>query len=191
MACGLLNCGHIPTNKFSYVGAGSQEVNKPIVIPIWVDAKFSAADRSEIVSAAREWNKALNGRVILWIEEVGFDMRIDVVKKVVDERAWVILKIDSASPLNKYHGERTLAWANKIGGSQIYVIRDRVYDSWMKQLLMHELGHLLGSKHNGDYLMNEYFHWNRTRCVDYDSLIMVAAKYRLDMRDLNYCVYTD
>lgn len=156
---------------------------------IYVDKDFGEADRLEIAKAVEQWNHALNGQIRLDIVSFDFRMEPSILKEKAD--AWFILKIHSDSNFKpKEEPEApTLAFADKIGGHLIYMIRDRIRNEDMKGIVMHEIGHLFGSDHVGTRLMYKHYQRSQYNCVDYDSIQSVASAQHLEPAGLNYCAY--
>lgn len=179
---------------FHYVHEGMSAGTPLKVIPIWIDRNFGEADKVAIDDAIMQWNFALNGFIKLEVRSESFDMDSTTVQQVMDGRGWMILKIDSYSsfvhddPLNRVF---VLAFANRVGGNRIFVVRDRIENNWMTGVALHEIGHLLGAVHTQEDLMQPHFNWESYRCIDKTTIQKVAEAQHLPARDLNYCVYGD
>jgi hypothetical protein len=184
----LLGAGCLPrTALHYYIHAADGHVTEVKYYPIYVDKEFGNADKVAIASAVEQWNFALNGQVKLAVIDWDFMMEPSVLK----ENAWYILKVDHNCKFKPMDTKTdiTLAWANKLGGNYIYMIRDRMGNDDVRGIMMHELGHLLGTDHVGKYLM--YYRYDRARynCVDYASVESVGKSLKLDVSNLNYCIY--
>ena len=188
--------GHQP-KPFRYVANPSGQTAIPLkVYKIWVDKEFGAADRIAIDNAVTQWNFALNGYIKLEVVTWEFDMEPEVLKRAMNGEGWIFLRVRSDNPMvagvdRKPDGtvSYTLAWANEIGGNRVYLIRDRVANEWVTGVMLHEMGHLLGAKHDEIYLMAPHFKWEDARCVDYEALKLVAEYQHIPFEQLNYCVY--
>ena len=133
LSCSLLSCAP-PLFSFHYVNSGEGPTTPLRVIPIWIDGSFGAADQVAINEAIDQWNFALNGYIKLEVRSTNFQMETEVLKQVMNGDGWIILRIDANSSFVKddvAHGHMTLAFANKVGGNQIYVIRERIPNEWM------------------------------------------------------------
>lgn len=183
---GLVGC--MPRQAIHYyIHAADGHVSEIRYYPIYVDKDFGAGDKVAIAEGIEQWNFALNGQVRLAVVDWDFMMSPSILK----ENAWYILKVDSSCTFKPTDTKTdiTLAWANRIGGNYIYIIRDRIGNSDVKGITMHEVGHLLGTDHVGKYLM--YYRFNRLKydCVDYASVESVGKVLKLDVKSLNYCLY--
>jgi frataxin-like iron-binding protein CyaY len=185
--CGLAcyayrESGYVYT-RVSYVPVVSK------VIPIWIDYKFGMADKNGIMDAVNQWNYALNGHIVLEVVDTSYDMSISVLERVRLTGGWIILRVGNDSPmvvnLNK---PKTLAWADRVGGNYVFVIRDRMDGKWVTGVMLHEMGHLLGASH-GVNLMAAQYRWDDCRCIDLESLKLVAVAQGLSIDKLNYCQY--
>lgn len=192
--CLVIGCmGH--ANEFNYINSGGYSPVPLKVIHIYMDKDFGEADKVAIDDAITQWNYALNGYIKLQVVTYRFDMEVDSIKKCILGNCWLIMKTDSNNPmvsfLDSIKGGKsnTLAWVNEIGGNRMWMIRDRIYNRWVTGIALHEMGHLLGARHDNVYLMQPMFNWERARCVDYDALRLVASYQHLPMEKLNYCVY--
>lgn len=184
----LLLVGCLPRPSLHYyIHAADGHVSEVKYYPIYVDKDFGMADKVAIAEGVEQWNFALNGQVRLAIVDSDFMMSPSVLK----EDAWFILKVDSTCTFKPMDTktDMTLAWANKISGDHIFIIRDRLNNSDVKGITMHEIGHLLGTDHVGKYLM--YYRFNRGKydCVDYESVSAVGRVLKLDVKTLNYCIF--
>ena len=105
----------------------------------------------------------------------------------VSNGAWVIMRIDSHSELV---GSRSVgAWADKIGGNKVWVVRDRVSNGMIGGVVMHEIGHLLGAGHLRRGLMMPGYDKDWMQCVDYSTVKAVGKYHGIGINQLNYCVY--
>lgn len=199
MAVALLSCGH-SVKPYYYVKTAEPAVVPVKIYHVWVDKQFGEMDRIAIDNSVRQWNYALNGYVKIVVDSYVFDMESDVLSRVMRGEGWVILKIRSDNPLvagvdrPAKPGEQqyyTLAWVNEIGGNRMWVVRNRIDNSWMQGVMLHEMGHLLGSGHDNVYLMQPHFNWEDYRCVDYQALKRVAEYQVIPLGRLNYCEYGD
>lgn len=194
MAIGCM--GHV-VKPFRYISVPGYSSAPLKEYKVWVDKNFGEADKVAIDDAIKQWNYALNGYVVIKVESYNFDMEPEVLRSIMNGNGWVFLKIDSTSPLID-DGEKgpdgkpkfyTLAWVNSIGGNRMWMIRDRLSNRAVVGVTLHEIGHLLGSDHDKVYLMQPHYNWEDYRCVDYESMLRVAAYQHLPMDRLNYCVY--
>jgi hypothetical protein len=189
---------HGPT-LFAYVDSPSPRIETPQrVIPIWIDKDFGAADDVAIQDALDQWSYALNGYIQFDVKSTQFNMSQDsVLRDVQTGKAWVFLKVDSQNEFIKHQDTSNgrqmhivLACADQIGGHTLYVVRDRITNSQVTGIIMHEVGHLLGANHVPGSLMAPAFEEDSTRCVDLITLQQVAYYQHLDYHRMNYCVYS-
>lgn len=183
----LVGIGCVPRTALHYYIHADGKTIEVKYYPIYVDRDFGDADKVAIAQAVEQWNFSLNGQVRLAVVDWNFMMEPSVLK----ENAWYILRVNSACTFKPPDTptDRTLAWANKLGGNYIYIIRDRLWNDDVKGITMHELGHLLGSDHVGTYLMYYRFNRNRYDCVDYASAESVGKALHLNGSALNYCLH--
>lgn len=199
LAVVALSCGAVKgPQPFHYTHRNLDAARSPVkTIPIWIDGNFGEMDKLAIDDSITQWNYALNGYIKLEVRSTTFDMSTGDIMDALKYDGWLILRVDSMHPkVVDLDGpgpvtRRTLAWADAIGGYRIFVIRDRVTNSWMPGVMLHEMGHLLGAAHDNVYLMQPTFNWSEYRCVDYQALKLVAKYNHLDVEDMNYCVYGD
>jgi hypothetical protein len=194
IACFVISCGHsiIP---FHYI-KNAEYVTVPVrVVGIWIDKEFGVRDQLSIDDAIKQWNYALNGYVRLDVKSTTFDMEPNELAQIRSCDCWIIMKVKSDNPMipdepirgkPQYH---TLAWVNEIGGKLMWVVRDRLQNEWMTGVILHEMGHMLGARHDKVYLMQPSYSWEDYRCVDKWTLGQVAAYQQIPVRMLNYCEY--
>jgi hypothetical protein len=133
--------------------------------------------------------------MVMKVESYNFDMEVPILKSVLARDGLVILQVDHTSFLipdsNGKHN--TLAWANDIGGNKIWMVRDRFYTPDTYPIMLHELGHILGSDHEADipanqgYLMYPHYERGKYNCVDGRAMQKVARFQMLFPERLNYC----
>lgn len=160
-------------------------------IPIVVDKNFSTNDKNSIKSAISQWNYSLNGYILLNVESWDFDMEPDIIHYILSRQGYMIMKIDSKNPIVLYTAglENALAFCNEIGGNYMYFVNDRIRESDMKYIALHEFAHLLGSPHIGNNLMLPNYSKYTYQCIDYAALKAVASYRNLPLERLNYCQY--
>lgn len=188
----LIGCGNSLGKNFHYIGDEKYNLASKREYNIWIDDKFGEMDRAAIDNGIMQWNYALNGNIKLVVKSYEFDMEISKLEEIVKEGGWLIFKIDSnngmivdrKSGVEQFH---TLAWVDKIGGTKIWVVRERVKNEWMTGLMMHEIGHLLGAKHDKG-LMRPHYRLEDYRCIDYEAISMVAEYQGIEIERLNYCI---
>lgn len=174
------------TNKTQYIGPPVR------TIPIWVDKNFGAADKVAIDDAINSWNYALNGFVVLKVVDEEFDMEIPKIVEQVKDNGWLFMKINSDNsmvPILK-DGFRTIGFCERVGGNHLYLVRDRMFNSDVYGVTMHEIGHLLGAEHKGDRLMYPHFTRARFQCVDEVTIGQVATWNHIPVDRLNFCMDT-
>ncbi len=172
------------THKAVYQGSPKR------VIPIWVDKNFINVDKINIKNAVDSWNYSMNGYIKLEIVDLDFDMEVRKIADQITLKGWLFMKIPSDSsiiPTTK-PGYRVLGFTESVGGNHLYLVRDRLFDVDIYGVMLHEIGHLMGSDHVGKRLM--YPHYTRAmyQCIDLDTITEVAKYHELDVNQLNYCV---
>lgn len=159
-------------------------------IRIWVDKNFGDGDIIEINKAVEQWNYALNGYLKLRIESINFDMSVSEIQRQMALGGWLVMKIDSSSSLIPVSGGGSwvLGFVNKLGGDHLYIVRDRMGNSDIFGVMMHEIGHLLGLKHMGERLMRSRYGRAEFQCIDYETIFRLVVKWKFPIEGLNYCV---
>lgn len=160
---------------------------------IFIDNKFSEPEKKLIYQAINDWNYTLNNSIRLEVASSSFNMEINILQNLNEQNIWLLLKIDSKSsfiPKPSKKGRRIAAWADAIGGHKIYVVYDDIDSSAMfNQVIMHEIGHLLGADHiNGPSLMYDLYNDNYYQCIDYRTMKEVSSFQKINIKSLNYCL---
>jgi Matrixin len=164
-------------------------------IPVYVDKNFGEEDKIAIDDALEDWNYVLSGYIVFEVKSYGFDLDVEEIKEAYRENGLMIMKVDSSVGFIPVAGggDKTVAWADAVGvGHKIYMVRDRIGKSGeLKELVMHELGHILGAGHidGEDSLMRSVYVHQDSRCVDEWTVRKVAEYQGLEYRNLNHCFY--
>lgn len=159
---------------------------------VFVDARFTAAERVEIAAAVGQWNDALRGQFVLGKLEVTDSAWSDnnVSSALSYARTFVspdILVLKQAREVLPRDAQRWRVHAFA-SDTTIVIIRDRMVFDNLRAVMLHELGHVLGAVHvEGNALMRLNFDEGTVRCVDRSALEQVAAHFELDMATLAYC----
>ena len=162
---------------------------KARIVPVYVDAGFSAADEEQILGAIAEWNRALNGVALL--------ERVKAPNDPVDgKRPWVIRRSAGRDGIREPgRKDQNLGTAQPLpmGGGVLIVFSNA--GDYMKQnglslrdVMMRELGHVVGLRHdaNGDLLARDYLAGDRS-CIDKETAQEVARLYAVPVEALNWC----
>lgn len=134
----------------------------------------------------------LFGYLVLKIASTEFKLDRQTIRLAEDGKAYLILKTYSSNPIisSRDHGNYvTLGLANKVNGNWLWIVRDRLGDSDITTVTMHELGHLLGAEHTVRYLMSPDYSKIEYQCIDRSAIVQVADRWNLPMSKLSYCMY--
>ena len=159
-------------------------------LSIYIDRDFNDFERDRILFAIRQWNHVLNGfvqfRPVLLPDEPSPAMLAQIHRA----GSWFVARIDSRHPIARQPDARQ-ALAMTVGGSDggyIYVISDRFGQRELTGVLLHELGHALGAKHDEHgHLMLPVYQSSNMHCIDRGAMAMVAAAQHLPASQLNWC----
>lgn len=190
----LTGCSDLLTQhhyQYTHFPVASEAVD--VVYPVYVDVDFGNADLLSIQQALEQWNFAMNGYAHFRIVNSRFDMQISNLQQALNQHAYLILKISSDNPIVPTPGPeyqpgcQTLGFTT-VGGHSIYLVRDRLRNIDVRFVLMHELGHALGARHQKTGLMRPAYDPEYYQCVDADTAQQVATYRGWEARHLNYCV---
>ena len=152
-------------------------------IKVYIDSEFGEEDKVEIGKAIDAWNYVLNGAIIIRVE----DSRFDVDKRSID--GWVIIRGGVNENGVRWTGTKTaLAYADRVGGNRVWLIRERVDSGDIREVMMHEMGHLLGSGHMNDGLMYYQYTRKRYECIGWEVVREVGKWNKIGIERMNYCI---
>lgn len=157
------------------------------IIPIYIDASFGEADKVALEQGIQQWNYALNGNVILKVENWHYELGIMETTELFHRHGFIIVNINSIHALVRDKKSTILAFADSVPGKAIYFIRDRIKNEDMTNITLHEIGHVLGANHRDHNLMDPTYNPNSYRCIDFDTLHQVADQLGFDPKLGNYC----
>ena len=181
----IASCATYHLGQFQYTHRPHYE-GRARDIPIWVDEDLGEADKVAIDDAVARWNYALNGHIYLHIVDTHFAMELSKVEKQQQLNGWLFLKIRSDGDIQP-PTNNTMAFCDKVGGNRLYLVRDKLSNDKIFGVTLHEIGHLLGSRHNDGGLMFQDYYPILYQCIDYDTVKNVADYQGLSADYLNYC----
>lgn len=159
-------------------------------LSIYIDRDFNDFERERIVYAIRQWNHVLNGFVRLRPVLLPGEPSQAMLAQIHRPGSWFVARIDSSHPIAR-RPEARQALAMTVGGSNggyVYVISDRFGQRELTGVVLHELGHALGAKHDEHgHLMSPVYQSANMHCIDRGAAAMVAAAQRLPLAQLNWC----
>lgn len=180
--CGLIKDNHLGQYKYTLKKSYTE---KPIrEIPIWIDRDFGNSDLIAIDDAINKWNYVLNGHIHLYIIDINFYTDPAKISEQQKLNGWIILKTNH----NHNDVKKAIGFVDKINGNYIYLVRERLTNEDIFGVMLHEIAHLLGAKHNSQGLMYKEYNRTKYQCVDFDTMEEVADAQNLSIKDLNYCI---
>lgn len=183
--CFLLACTTTNSNQTKYT-SHAPVVSLSETFNVYIDKSFSVKQKEDVIQAIEDWNLSFNGNLKINIASTSFDMDFTILDEAMnDPNTWLIFKIDSSNQMLDAFNTNVLAFTSH---SMTYLIVDRIPSIGIRQAAMHEIGHLvLGSIHTDRWLMQPKFDLYQYDCVDYDTAILIADKYHVDLQTLNWC----
>lgn len=158
-------------------------------VPVFVDAGFSEAEQAQIEDAVAEWNRALNG--VARLERVA-----TATEPHDGTRPWVIRRGAGKDGIREPgRKDQNLATAQPLprGGGILIVFAGavdymRANGLTLRDVMMRELGHLVGLRHDthGEMLAADYLAGDRS-CVDRRTAQEVAQALAVPVEALNWC----
>jgi len=166
------------------------------VIDIWTTNNFSDKEELALSGAMEEWNKVLNGQMVLrvggTVSATDIDEWEEKLEEVLESRdGWLLIKVSSEHPVVRQSvDDGTLAFVIGLGSPLMFIIEDHMGSKNLRTVLMHEMGHMLGANHvNIDYtLMTPRYGPKQPDCIDLLTARQVAWFMDLDIGHMNYCV---
>src|ERR1019366_2021484 len=154
---------------------------------VFISKEFSYQDRIAIDKAINKWNFALNDQISFMPIDIAYTMSSDEIQNITNTRNIIVFKIDGKSNLLRKGDIKTIAFSNKIGGNGIFLVRSRIKDNDLTDVVVHEISHCLGSQHLAGSLMNEDFDSKLYRCIDFKTIEQVSKFEHLELSNMNYC----
>jgi len=161
-----------------------------LVAPIYIEDSFSVADLTKLHTAIDNWNKALNGTIILRVENDHYHF----IEPSPHNK--LILLQTTEKEANDHELYISLAYTRGrefnggVGGNRIYFVMKRINNDDLVLIADHEIGHSLGADHqeyNG--LMNPNFTRKNYQCIDQQTLLQVASYQHIDINKLKVVCY--
>ncbi len=178
-----------------------EESPKVKIIPVYIDQDFTESELTSIRSAIASWNHVLNGYATLQIKSTEFDKENfrPVVRTIITTmEGYLIMKVNQDDDLVSDYVERgdgTLAFVNSLGREShfMFIIGDRIGNRMLDVIVMHELGHMLGSMHTlaKSLMFPSYNDYRGFVCVDKITAAQVAGYWGYDLNRMNYCATPD
>ncbi len=179
-----------PSDAYSnYVSAPPADLEGllPDIQPVYIDVRFTDAERASIVAAVREWNVALNGYRVYDVQVEPFDMDLGIIKRMMDTTQGLLVLRADVEGLDP-DLETALAWVPGLGAPLVHVVSERIGTRDLRTIVMHEIGHTLGLPHvpvKGT-LMFPYYPFG-VDCIDRITAQALATIRRLDWHHLRFC----
>jgi hypothetical protein len=146
------------------------------VVPLTLVGAFSDAHRAKILRAVNEWNVALNG-----------SLRFELLSDANRPAIWAVIAV-THSPYRNGPEALGLTTPFPAGGGLVLLYLDRLGGRDLGAVMRHELGHVLGLKHDvSGRLMSAAYNPHDQKCVDYPALARVAELHNLVLRQLKWC----
>lgn len=113
---------------------------------LYLDEQFNQDEVELMVEAAAEWEQSTGNIVHYTIEQLPVD-KIDYAKAII------VIKVSHFYPevleLDYSRQQVTLGYCNSLGDiTYIAMVADRLEDETYRPVMLHELGHSLGLRHN-------------------------------------------
>lgn len=165
------------------------------VINVRIDINFSAGERTKIVEAVAHWNHALNGQIRLDVSAQPYNVNAPshATGGATGRNTWTVAKVNGrgASPIpGRGPGLGTLAQAQETtnGSGIISVFADKLGNRDLAQIMLHEIGHVLGLGHeNAGRLMSPHYAGNAQQCIDRGAMQAIARAKHLNFAAFNWC----
>lgn len=165
-------------------------------IPIYIDQRFSGNDKVLISSALQSWGYAFNNQINFEIHYNVSDWSLNEVSDIYLRHGVMIVYLserenDNIPTLSSdpFNAKKVLAWVNKIGGNKINVLRDRINETDLYYIILHEMGHIFGVLHtNEDELMQPSYMKTNQRCVDQNTARKAAEFMGVNPNTMNWCL---
>jgi hypothetical protein len=158
-------------------------------ISIYIDPSFGAPDNAEIVSAIKEWNRALNGVVILEVSALPAEGGRDA-------HAWIIRRGPSKEGVREQGRAETsfgTVQAMPYGGGVLLIFDEAIkhfhdHPIDLRDVMMLELGHVIGLRHaTHTGLLGGQYPIGDASCIDKEMAAAIADLRKVPVDALNWC----
>jgi hypothetical protein len=164
---------------------------KTEIVGLRIDADFNPEQHQKILNAIVVWNFVLNGYIRFEVDRVAFGAaETKAHEAAAKDTDWIIAIDDAEQPKHKTSGEEIAATLNMpAGGGMVVVSSQRLKQLNLENVMLHELGHVLGLTHNPrSRLMSTDYALDRQGCVDKVTVEALATLRQLPLNELNWCV---
>lgn len=125
---------------------------------VYIDDAFNARDKADIVMALRSWECSTKGIVkfdIVWERKLLFNGRNNIFIKSVDDKYPAIVEIDAEREPAKDGVKRITVGLyeesnNNYTPTTILIVRPKIGEKGLKEVVIHEIGHSLNMDHTDD-----------------------------------------
>lgn len=187
----LIGCGltsHLGLYRYTHFPTTA---TTPVIFPVYIDKNFGGLDQLSIADALDQWNFVFNGHAKFAVVDDHFNMDIPELQQAIQQNAFIIFRIDSHNPLvptNTDPGFLSVGFTPHLGSHLIYLIRDRLENEDVRDIIMHELGHALGADHTSHGLMYKHYTQEEYQCIDLLTVEQIAPIQHWPLTELNYCI---
>jgi len=146
---------------------------------------MSLYERTKILTAINDWNVALNG-------VIRFD--VVVVVAATDDQTpgarslWHVRVVrGSTGPHSSSGTPLAVTFPSWVGNGVVAIYADNLKTNDLAAVMRHELGHVLGLKHDVAGLMAaQYSSWDM-QCIDRRTMSVLAARRRVPLGAFSWC----
>lgn len=151
------------------------------VIEFYIDNRFSDLELAEIQESIKEWDYVLNGNLTL-----RYGGRHDMEEYILNKNEAVLInKVTSDCTFIPMVKNQVLAF---VLGRAIFVIEGRVSFLYLRGVLLHEIGHILGMGHFGETLMRPEYDYTLHYCISKEVVLHISKLWGFEEKSMNYCM---
>ena len=161
------------------------------VIGLRIDEDFDVDQHQKILNAIVVWNFVLNGHIRFEVNPVAFGAPQTKAHEATEKDGdWIIALDDAARPKRRARTEEVAETLTlPTGGGWVMVSPHRLDKLSLENVMLHELGHVLGLNHNPrSRLMSTDYVLDKQGCVDKVTVETLATHKQLPLNELNWCV---